>query len=194
MFRRRPHFGVLACILSLAVAISAWAADSSGLHQVPKLSGWVSDTAKVLTEADRERLTKMLSDYHEETHHQIVLLTIATLGGERIEAFSLRTATAWGLGYKNIDNGILVALSMKERKMRIELGKGMERFISDSDAKAILDTDMTPAFSKGDFYGGLRKGLLHLMDEGRRFVVPAGSITSQSPKARVGDPRPGDGL
>jgi uncharacterized protein len=177
MLRRRAHLGVLAGILSLGVAISAWAADSSGLNQVPKLSGWVNDTAKVLTEADRERLTNMLSDYHKETHHQIVVLTIASLGDESIEAFSLRTATAWALGYKNIDNGILITLSMKQRKMRIELGKGMERFISDTDAKAIIDTDMTPAFSQGDFYGGLRKGLLHLMDEGRRFVVPAGSIT-----------------
>jgi uncharacterized protein len=180
MFRQCAHFWVLACILSLGVGISAWAADSSELNRVPKLSGWVNDTAKVLTEADRERLAEMLSDYHKETHHQIVVLTIASLGDEKIEAFSLRTAAAWGLGYKNIDNGILVTLSMRERKIRIELGKGMERYISNADAKGIIDTDMTPAFSKGDIYGGLHKGLLQLMDEGRRFVVPAGSITSQA--------------
>jgi uncharacterized membrane protein YgcG len=98
VFRQYAHFWVLACILSLGVAISAWAADSSEPNQVPKLGGWVTDTAKVLTETDRERLTKLLSDYHKETHHQIVVLIIGSLRDEKIEPFSLRTAPAWGLG------------------------------------------------------------------------------------------------
>jgi uncharacterized protein len=62
-------------------------------------------------------------------------------------------------------------LQPKERKARIELGKGMQRYISDAAAKQILDTEMTPLFSKGDFSGGLELGLDRLMDEGRRFVA-----------------------
>src|SRR4029077_11755621 len=102
---------------------------------------------------------------------QIVVLIIPSLGDETIEAFSLRTANAWGVGNKGFDDGILVCLAMKERRARIGLGKGIERFISDADAKIILDREMTPLFSKKDFFGGLERGIERLMDEGRRFVV-----------------------
>jgi uncharacterized protein len=98
-------------------------------------------------------------------------LTIASLGGEKIEALSLKTANAWRLGNKGFDDGILVILAMKEHRARIEVGKGMQRFISDADAKRTLDTEMTPPFSRGDIAGGLERGLEQLMDEGRRFVV-----------------------
>jgi len=67
-------------------------------------------------------------------------------------------------------------MAMKERRVRIELGKGMQRFISDADAKLIIDKEMTPAFSKGNFSYGLERGLKRLMDEGRRFVVTINTV------------------
>jgi len=118
-----------------------------------------------------QRIAGTLEKYHQETHYQIVVLIIPSLGDETIEAFSLRTANAWGVGNKGFDDGILVCLAMKERRARIELGKGIERFISDADAKIILDRETTPLFSKKDFFGGLERGIERLMDEGRRFVV-----------------------
>jgi uncharacterized protein len=155
----------------VVVVLHASAADLP-VNWVPKLGGWVNDTANVLSTVDRERLSEMLNDYHTETHHQIAVLIIDTLGGEAMEVFSLRTANVWRLGSKGIDDGIVVTVAMKERRTRIELGTGVARFISDADAKAIIDTDMVPAFAKGDIYGGLEKGLKTLMEEGRRFVVP----------------------
>jgi uncharacterized protein len=98
---------------------------------------------------------------------------VPTLSGESIETFSSRVANSWGVGYKNLDNGILVTLAMKEQAVRIELGKGMERYISDAKAKSIIESSMTPAFAKGDFAGGLESGLDKLMQEARRFVVKA---------------------
>jgi len=144
---------------------------------VPKLTGRVNDSANILSKSDRERLSDILRKYEQETHHQIAVLTIATLGDEPIETFSLRTFNAWGLGFKGLDNGILVTLAMKERRVRIELGKGMQRFISDADAKLIIDKEMTPAFSKGNFLTGLEHGLERLMDEGRRFVVTMNTVS-----------------
>src|SRR5208282_4066747 len=111
--------------------------------------------ANILRKSDQERLSDMLRKYQSETHHQVAVLTIPGLKGEAIETFSLRVANAWGLGLKHIDNGILVTLAMKEKMVRIELGKGMKRFISDADAKLIVDTEMTPAFAKGNFSLGL---------------------------------------
>ena len=94
-----------------------------------------------------------------------------TLSGEKIESFSLRVANSWKLGQKGLDNGILVTMAMKERAVRIELGAGMERFISNTTAQSIINNSMVPAFRKADYAGGLEAGLEQLMREGRRFVV-----------------------
>lgn len=138
---------------------------------VPPHTGWVTDTAAVFSEPDRSRLSKLLADYHRETHHQYAILTVATLSGEKIEAFSLRVANVWGLGYKGHDNGVLVTLAMKERRVRIELGKGMEHYVSNAQAQSIIDMTMVPAFKKGDFAGGMEAGLGQLMVLARKFVV-----------------------
>jgi uncharacterized protein len=140
---------------------------------VPNQSGWVTDIAGVLTQAQREQLSTLLSDYYRETHHQMELLTVTSLGGEPLETYSLRVANAWGLGCRGVDDGVLVTLAMQERKVRIELGKGMKRFISDAQAKSIIDGTMTAAFAKGDFSAGLESGFKLLMSEARPFVVPA---------------------
>ena len=139
---------------------------------VPRLEGRVTDVARVLSEADRERLNSLLARYERETSHQIGVLLIPSLSGETIESFSLRVANSWKLGQKGLDNGILVTMAMKERAVRIELGVGMERFISNATAQSIISSSMVPAFRKGDYAGGLQAGLEQLMSEGRRFVVP----------------------
>ncbi len=139
---------------------------------VPSQKGWVTDNAGLLNQAQQERFSDLLSGYFRETHHQMALLVVTTLGGEPLESYSLRVANAWGLGCKGIDDGILVTLAMQERKVRIELGKGMERFISDAQAKSIIDETMTPAFARGDFSAGLEGGFKLLMTEARQFVVP----------------------
>ncbi|MBU4010616.1 MAG: TPM domain-containing protein, partial [Proteobacteria bacterium] len=85
--------------------------------------------------------------------------------------FSLRVAKANGIGYKGYDNGILITLAVKEKKVRIELGKGMEPYISNSTAKMIIVTKMTPYFAKDDFATGLENGLNQLMEKAREFVI-----------------------
>jgi uncharacterized protein len=158
-------------IFIIATIPAACARDSSDGKPIPALTGWVNDTANILPKSDREHLSDVLRNYQNETHHQIAVLTIASLAGEPLEKFSLRTANAWGLGLKGKDDGILITLAMKERMVRIELGKGMENFISDSDAQGIIDTEMTPSFAKGNFSLGLELGLKQLMDKARRFIV-----------------------
>lgn len=162
------------------VAFTLWCAGvaTAGAEPkwVPSQEGWVSDAANVLSEPDRMRLSDKLSRFHEETFHQLAVLIVPTLSGESIEAFSFRVANSWGLGYKGFNNGILVTLAMKEHGVRIELGKGMERYISDAKVKSIIDSSMIPAFAKGDFAGGLEGGLDQLMQEARRFVVKAADL------------------
>jgi len=158
---------------AFAVALFLFASfgSAAGDQWTPRLEGRVTDVANALSNAERNRLADQLARYERETSHQIAVLLIPTLSGERIESFSRRVANSWKLGREGLDNGILVTLAMKERAVRIEVGLGMERFISNATALSIINTSMVPAFRKGDYGGGLEAGLEQLMREGRRFIV-----------------------
>jgi uncharacterized protein len=172
MNRLRVSFAVPRHVIVTVVLLLCCPILEAGEYRsIPKLEDRVTDVAKVLSVSDRERLISMLARYESETFHQIAVLTIPTLSGESIESFSLRVANSWGLGQKDLDNGILVILAMSERKVRIELGLGMEKFITNSTAQSIITNSMVPAFRKGDYAGGLQAGLEQLMKEGRRFVI-----------------------
>ncbi len=142
----------------------------------------MNDIAGVLTAAEQRRLSDLLTSYSGETHHQLALLIIPTLSGEPVETYSLRVANEWGLGYRGLDNGILVLLAIQEHSVRIELGKGMQRYISNDEAKAIIEEAMVPEFRKHEFAAGLENGFRRLMIDGRNYVI--------SPNALPG-PRPG---
>lgn len=158
----------------VAVALLMGCASSAlvGFNHTPRLEGRVTDLANVLSPQQRERFTTLLSRYEKETSHQIAVLTVPSLSGETIESFSLRTSNAWGLGQRGVDNGILVVLAMAEHRVRIEVGYGFERHISNDRAKEIIQTLMVPAFRKADYGSGLEAGLHALMVDGRRFIVP----------------------
>ena len=169
--RRLPAMSaahVARILLLLVVALHAaigWCDE-----RTPRIEGWVTDLANVLSPQQRERIAASLSAYEKETSHQVVVLTVPTLSGESIESFSLRVANTAGIGQRGVDNGVLVALAIAERRVRIELGLGFERHVSNARAQEIVAM-MTPSFRDGDYGGGLEKGLEALMSDGRRFVV-----------------------
>jgi uncharacterized protein len=136
---------------------------------VPKLEGRVNDYAKILTSQEREALNATLAQYEIETTHQIVVLTVPSLDGEAIDTFSLRVANTWKLGRKGLDNGVLVTVAPTERRVRIELGIGMNRFVSDADAKRIIEETMAPEFRAGHFGKGITLGVERLMAECRAY-------------------------
>jgi uncharacterized protein len=168
--RLRSRCARFVALRLLALGLSA-AAAVAGQLATPRLEGRVTDLANLLSAEERREMTSTLARYEEETLHQIVVLTVPTLSGESIESFSLRVANDWGIGRKGIDDGILVTVAPKERKTRIELGCGMERFISNADAQRIIDDLMVPAFRKREYAAGLNRGLEELMEKARRFVV-----------------------
>lgn len=131
----------------------------------------VSDRAGVLTGPEIAHLTNLLARYESETSHQVCVLTVSTLAGNSIEAYSLGTANSLGLGLKGVDNGILIVVAPNDRKARIELGRGFGEYISDSRAQEIMDTQMIPAFRQQQYAVGIERGLSLLMSDGRAFVV-----------------------
>lgn len=149
-------------LLYTSVAISA---------DVPALRGRVNDYAGLLQPHVRERLESSLARYEHETTHQIAILTVPSLHGESIEVFSLRVANTWALGRRGIDNGVLVTVAPTERSVRIELGYGMNRYVSDSDAERIINEVMIPAFREGHYDIGLLRGIDRLFEACRVYKI-----------------------
>lgn len=125
---------------------------------IPYLSGRVNDYAEILTSDTRQRLTDLLKAHEDQTTNQIVVLTIPTLGGESIEEYAVDVFEEWKLGQKGVDNGILIIVVPNDRRMRIEVGYGLEGTLTDGTAGQIIRTIMTPKFKSGDFDGGITEG------------------------------------
>jgi uncharacterized protein len=168
---KHPHRAYLFLLVLLLSPGCAAPACETGF--VPRLEGYVTDVAGVLSTSEYEQLTKMLTAYEAETHHQVAVLVVSSTCLEAIEAFSLRVANTWGIGAKGFDDGILVLLATDDRRARIELGLGMERFIPDATAQDIMDSVMVPLFRTSRYSVGLEAGLRRLMDEGRKYVIPS---------------------
>jgi len=163
---------LLSALLLVSCLFGSNAARTATLAVVPPLQGRITDTAHLLSTSEVASLTALLADYERQTRHQIVILTVPTTGGETIESFSRRVTNTWRLGLAGWNDGILVTLATQDHGIRIELGTGMEQYISNATAQAIIDKAMVPAFRMGDFAGGLRAGLLPLMNEARKFQIP----------------------
>jgi uncharacterized membrane protein YgcG len=138
---------------------------------IPHRSGHINDYAGLLTSKQRAELEARLAEYEAETTHQIAVLTVQSLQGESIESFSMRVANAWKLGRKGLDNGVLVTVALKDRKIRIELGSGLSQFVSDSIAAKIIDNSMTPEFRAGQYGRGIERGVERLMAECRAYKM-----------------------
>jgi uncharacterized protein len=159
----------LVCLIALCSSF----AGAAERPWTPRIEGRVTDVANVLSAADRRKLTDLLTQYEAETYHQYCVLTVPSVRPETIEGFSTRVANEWGIGHKDLNNGVLVVLAVGDRETRIALGSGMEKYISDATAQAIIKEAMIPAFRAGRYADGLTAGLQRLMSEGRKFVVPA---------------------
>jgi uncharacterized protein len=158
-------------MLRILLAVGLLYASIALAADVPILQGRVNDYAGILQPKVREQLESSLARYERETTHQIAILTVSSLDGEPMEAFSLRVARAWALGRKGLDNGVLVTVVSNDHAVRIELGDGINRYVSDSDAKRIIDEAMIPAFREGHFDVGLKLGIERLFEVCRAYKV-----------------------
>src|SRR5213079_1394426 len=144
---------------SLLALLLCWAASAQALVAVPPLSGRVVDQTGTLAAGDIASLTQTLKDLETRKGSQIAVLIVPTTDGEAIEQFSLRVAEAWKIGRKKIDDGALLVVAKNDRRLRIEVGYGLEGVITDVTSKRIIDEDITPKFRGGDFAGGISAGI-----------------------------------
>jgi len=145
--------------LFLAVAATSSTAQESRLA-VPKNDGWVTDLAGMLSPAEESQLEKLMESYRAGTSHEIALLTVPSLHGEPIERFALEVGRAWGLGTKEKNNGALLVVSKEDRKLRIEVGRGLEGSLTDSICGRIIRGVIAPEFKRGRYGAGLEQGII----------------------------------
>jgi len=153
---RRLRMAV-ATVLALMLAAAAWASD--GLATIPPLASRVTDLTTTLSASDRASLEARLAEFERKTKGQLALLVVPTAQPETIEQFALRVAETWKIGRAGADNGIVLVLAMRERKARIEVGRGWEGALPDVEAKRIIREVMAPFFKQGQFAQGVTAGI-----------------------------------
>ncbi len=136
----------------------------------------VNDLAGILG-SETSSLEAKLRAYNDSTSTQIVVVTVDSLNGYDVADFSYRLATSWGIGQKDKDNGLLILVAPNERKMRIEVGYGLEAFVPDAKSKWIINTIMKPSFKEGNYAEGINNAVDAIIDETSDAYTRDGSET-----------------
>ena len=128
----------------LALCWTGLATEARAQQTVPSLTGRVVDQAGILSPSAEETLAALLAAHEDSTTNQVAVLTISSLDGEAIEAFSIRVAETWALGAAEKDNGVLLVVAVADRKLRIEVGFGLEGDLPDVIASRIIREEIVP--------------------------------------------------
>lgn len=126
---------------------------------VPELSGHVNDQADLISSGVELKIENYLREFERSDSTQVAVLTIPSLEGEALDEYSLRVAETWALGQKGKDNGVLLLVAKADRKIKIEVGYGLEGNLTDLMAGRIVDNEITPYFRQGNFEGGIIAGI-----------------------------------
>ncbi|MBU4185290.1 MAG: TPM domain-containing protein [Proteobacteria bacterium] len=146
----------LAISISLAFAL-----------EVPRYKGYVNDYADMISPQMEAKLERALQSFDLTDSTQVAVLTITSMEGDSIEEFSIRTVDQWKVGQKGKDNGVLLLVAQKDRKIRIEVGRGLEPVLTDLLSGRIIDTVLTPYFKAGRFDEGFEAGIVAIVQATR---------------------------
>ncbi|SPD72350.1 conserved membrane hypothetical protein [uncultured Desulfobacterium sp.] len=145
-------------VVALVIASALWTVPCFGLD-VPPLEGRVNDYANMLSPETRNHLDSILQQLEDNESTQIVVLTIASLQGDSLEDFSIRVAEQWKMGQKGLDNGAILLIAKQDRKVRIEVGYGLEGRLTDLISGRIIRNVILPEFKSGRMDQGVIKGV-----------------------------------
>lgn len=126
---------------------------------VPPLKARVTDLTGTLDAAQKSALEQKLAAFEAKKGAQVAVLMLPTTQPETIEQYAVRVEETWKLGRKGVDDGVLLVIAKEDRKLRIEVGYGLEGVLPDAVAKRIIADDIAPRFKQGDFYGGVTAGV-----------------------------------
>jgi uncharacterized protein len=186
-FPGRPF---LAAVLALIAGLVFWTAAAAA-PTFPALTGRVVDGANILSSQTRASLDTKLEALESKTSRQLVVVTVPSLQGYEIEDYGYQLGRVWGIGEKGRDNGVLLIVAPNERRVRIEVGYGLEGVLTDALSNVILQTQVLPKFRTGDFEGGVVAGAdalieqLSLPDDQAKARVTASAQPQAAPDGSV---------
>jgi len=138
--------------------------DAKGeAHYGPTPTSYVHDKAKMFSAEFLAELQKSLTEFQRKSCHQLLVVTVATLDEKTLEDYALQYANRVGLGYRGLNNGVMMLLAPNTRQARLQIGCGLEDVITDKQAGEIMTRDLLPALRDGDEREGIRAGLASLM-------------------------------
>src|SRR6202521_6205271 len=143
----------IALVALLCTGLAVFAAN------FPALSGRIVDQANIIPAETRSAIEQKLSDLEAKSGIQLVVATVASLEGQEIEPYANELFRSWKLGEKTKNNGVLLLVAPNERRVRIEVGYGLEGTLTDALAKVIITNAIAPRFKNGDFGGGISRGV-----------------------------------
>jgi len=159
--------------LLLSVAFLLFCQTSVSALEVPKQpEGYVSDYAHLLSDSARSRLEQSLKDFEEKTGNQVLVAVLPGLQGDSLESYSIRLAEAWKPGQKGKDNGVILLIFKEDRKVRIEVGYGLEGVLTDALCKLIIENEIAPRFRAGDYDGGIEQAVAAILSATRGEYHP----------------------
>lgn len=144
-------------------------------------TGYVNDFANVISDTTESELETLLDTHEKETSNQVTVVTVSTLGDDYIEHYAVELFKEWGIGTEKNDNGILVLLAIEDRKVRIEVGYGLEGPLPDSVADSIIRTKMVPALKSADYDSAARDAVTAILSAIR------GEYTAEATSENTGD-------
>jgi uncharacterized protein len=159
-------------ILTVLLFAVSWAAPQQ-LPEVPRLTQRVTDLAGLLSSSEVEKLEARLAAFEDSTSTQIAVLIIPALGGTPIEEYSMRVFEKNGIGRKTKDNGVLILVARDERRLRIEVGYGLEGVLTDALSAQVMERFIKPNFREGRYAEGLMAGVDAIM------AITAGEFTAE---------------
>jgi uncharacterized protein len=185
--RSRIARGLAVVLLALVAALAhaqAWEAGTDGLMPIPPLRARVTDLTQTLSAAEAQALEAKLAAWEQQSGNQLAVLIVPSTKPEPIEAYSIRVADAWKIGRKGQDNGALLLVAKDDKKMRIEVGYGLEGVLTDATSRRIIAETMAPFFRQGQYAQGIDAGvdqIIAVVNKGEPLAAkPAGKPPTRS--------------
>lgn len=141
--------------LSLLIVAISFLLAGCASAAIPEHKGYVNDFAGMLSDKEEKALESQLVQYEKQTSNEVAVVTVSSLNGKSVEDYTMALAEKWQVGKQDKDNGVIILVAKEEKKIRIEVGYGLEPVLTDIATKQIIDNEMTPRFKKDDFSGGI---------------------------------------
>ncbi len=173
-------------LINVLLLIQPWLLKAGDIPEKPEPARFVNDFAGILGAQEQQALEAKLKGYSDSTSTQIAVVIVTSLNGYDVADFSYRLAESWGIGQKGKNNGLLILIAPNERKMRIEVGYGLEAVVPDAKAKWIIDEIMKPNFKANNYYAGIDGAIDALINKASGEYKRDGTETDYRKKGSSG--------